>query len=168
MWEHRIVATVQLEMEGKESVTVVETLHPGMSWNWRGFVITPLSISQAPTPLLSEKFLTDGNELALAGKLDTDLFCESKELAEGFNCTLAPSACAHCEPDPENPEVTCQCRQWVGENVFLDMERRLPLLLQKLSLRHEGPRVFAETKYAPVQLMVKGEQVRMVTEIHQT
>jgi hypothetical protein len=34
-WEHQIVATVQLDLEGGESETIVVTLHPGMSWNWQ-------------------------------------------------------------------------------------------------------------------------------------
>jgi hypothetical protein len=96
------------------------TLYPGMTQNWEGLSITPLAISQAPAPILGEEFLTDGQEVAVWSG-NSDLECYSPALAEGFNCTLASTACASCEPDADLEQVNCQCRHQTFENKFLDL-----------------------------------------------
>ena len=61
-WEQHIVARISLKI-ANDSRAVNATLHPGMTFHWDEFSVTPLSVSQAPTPVLSQKFITDGTTL---------------------------------------------------------------------------------------------------------
>ena len=72
-WEQHIVASISLKI-ANDSRAVNATLHPGMTYHWDEFSVTPLSVSQAPTPVLSQKFITDGADVALAGELVSDFF----------------------------------------------------------------------------------------------
>jgi hypothetical protein len=165
-WEHRVDANIRLEI-ANETFEQNVTLHPGLTHTWKNFSFTTLAISQAPAPVLSNHFLTDGVEVALADEFETDLTCADKELAAGFNCTLSPKSCVDCVPDPDSPQVTCACRQVTCENLFIDLEKRLPLHMSMINLRHRGSHVFAETVYAPVQVNVK-TNVQLITQAQHT
>jgi hypothetical protein len=162
-WEHNVVAEINFETE-RENTTRTALLHPGMTYRIGNFSITPLAISQAPAPVMNERFVSNGTDVALLGDMPTDLYCPTREEAVARNCSLSPESCVHCEPDSDVAEVNCQCRDTNWETAFEDPQRRLPLSLAKLHLRNRGREVFTETSHAPVQLLLKMEDLRLVSE----
>jgi hypothetical protein len=162
-WEQHVVADVRLETpKGVENFTAL--LHPGMTYRHANLSMTPLAISQAPAPVMNKEFITDGLAVALADDLPQDLYCASQEEAEVGNCTLAPTACTHCAPDPNVAQVNCQCRDADFNTALEDPTRRLPLSLAKVHLRSENGDVLIETSHAPVQVLVKIENLRIIAD----
>jgi hypothetical protein len=66
-WDQHIVTSIEFESaEGNNSVTV--ELHPGMKFPFGNLSITPLSLSQAPAPVMGQRFITDGENVVLKRK----------------------------------------------------------------------------------------------------
>ena len=133
-----------------------------------GRILCDATIGIPGANVLSQKFITDGADVALAGELVSDFDCETRQAADNFTCVLQPSACVHCEPDQSKVAVNCQCRDLVIEDLFRDPLTALPVHMARLELKSIGGNVFVETSYAPVQISVRMTNLRLITETQHT
>ena len=153
-WEFRINLSISFALNNGSSTNSTITLSPGLTSTWNDISFTPLAISQAPTPVLNEFFLTDGKSFALNRETEIDLHCPVENLASSFNCSLLPTSCIECRPNAETL-VNCQCKNFILENTISNPQRQLPLTSGKIALRSSQKAVFSESKYAPIHSSCK-------------
>uniref|UniRef100_A0A183BUB5 Phlebovirus_G2 domain-containing protein n=1 Tax=Globodera pallida TaxID=36090 RepID=A0A183BUB5_GLOPA len=166
-WRLKIVTKMKLEMNS-DTVMNHETeavLYPGMHFHWHNITLTPLAISLPPAPILSSKFITLEDAVALVEQLGDDLPCSDESSARDFNCTLAPTACSGCSADHETGVIGCSCRDLNLEERIEDPQQRLPLTIGQFHLRNEESRILADTGYSPVQLHVEMKDVEMILQL---
>uniref|UniRef100_A0A914H559 Phlebovirus glycoprotein G2 fusion domain-containing protein n=1 Tax=Globodera rostochiensis TaxID=31243 RepID=A0A914H559_GLORO len=166
-WKLKIATKMKLEMNSdSESNQETEAiLYPGMHFHWHNITLTPLAISLPPAPILSSKFITSEDAVALVEQLGDDLHCPDEASARDFNCTLAPTACSGCSADHETGVVGCSCRDLNLEERIEDPQQRLPLTIGQFHLRNEESRIWADTGYSPVQLHVEMKDVEMILQL---
>ncbi|HKX46734.1 MAG TPA: hypothetical protein VJP77_08520, partial [Planctomycetota bacterium] len=167
-WEFRINLIVSIELTGQTPVSENISLTPGITSKWNDLSFTSLTVSQAPTPVLTEHFITDGINVALFdSNIHVDLHCPDEISAVELNCTLIPTSCINCRPNPDTL-VSCKCRHLLLENILHNPQMQLPLTSGKISLRNDLKEIFSESTYAPIQILVTMENFKLIAEIDQT
>jgi hypothetical protein len=150
-----------LEINGHDYKLQKEAnLHPGLPFRWGNITIAPLAINLPLAPLLSYSFISDGHSVALVNNLPRDLHCSDAAAARRFDCSLDKDACSDCYP---THDIHCQCRELNLER-FLGKNTRLPLTISKVNLKNEGSKIYVDSSYAPIQVLVTIEKLRLVTE----
>ncbi|KAI1697100.1 phlebovirus glycoprotein g2 domain-containing protein [Ditylenchus destructor] len=158
-WEYRI--KLQLLIETNEGVRNESLLMvPGLTSRWKEFSFTPIAITQPPTPVLSEQFVTNGQDVAIMDHFHSQLHCADEATAKAFNCSIDPDSCSGCQQAEK--QITCQCRDQRLEDFFEDPERKLPVKASLYELRNNRKDVFAESHHAPVQVVMKVQDLKLI------
>ena len=167
-WEFRINLHVSISLINGLNSEETVNLTPGLTSKWKDLSFTPLTVSQAPTPVLTTYFLTNGEKVALfeSNKIP-DLHCSDENSAALLNCSLSPACCTDCRPN-QDTLVSCKCRNLVLENLLENPQQLLPLTSGKISLRNIKKDIFSESNYAPIQLLVTMENFHLIAEVDQT
>uniref|UniRef100_A0A914M8L7 Phlebovirus glycoprotein G2 fusion domain-containing protein n=1 Tax=Meloidogyne incognita TaxID=6306 RepID=A0A914M8L7_MELIC len=162
-WDFNIKAMFQLTAS---SQTYDETaiLQPGLTHHWLNTSITPIAVTNPPSPTLSTPFLTNGFSVALGQDVPRDLKCADAQSALGFGCNISKDACRECHPITDG-SVECQCREFDGEAILADPEKRLPLNINRQTFLAEGESVQVEQPYSPIQVHFRMSNFRLVNEI---
>uniref|UniRef100_A0A914I1M3 Phlebovirus glycoprotein G2 fusion domain-containing protein n=1 Tax=Globodera rostochiensis TaxID=31243 RepID=A0A914I1M3_GLORO len=160
-----ILPHLEMNSDSESNHETEAILYPGMHFHWHNITLTPLAISLPPAPILSSKFITSEDAVALVEQLGDDLHCSDEASARDFNCTLAPTACSGCSADHETGVVGCSCRDLNLEERIDDPQQRLPLTIGQFHLRNEESRILADTGYSPVQLHVEMRDVEMILQL---
>nr|CAD2208583.1 unnamed protein product [Meloidogyne enterolobii] len=135
-WDFNIKAMFQLTAS---SQTYEETaiLQPGLTHHWLNTSITPIAVTNPPSPTLSTPFLTNGFSVALGQDVPRDLKCADAQSALGFGCNISKDACRECHPITDG-SVECQC---------------------------QGETVQVEQPYSPIQVHFRMSNFKLVNEI---
>nr|CAD2180575.1 unnamed protein product [Meloidogyne enterolobii] len=162
-WDFHIKALFHLTVSSqtyKESVT----LQPGLTHHWLNTSITPIAVTNPPSPTLSTPFLTNGFSVALGQDVPLDLKCADAQSALGFGCNISKEACRECHPTTDDT-VQCQCREFDGEAILEDPEKRLPLSINRQTFLAEGETVQVEQPYSPIQVHFRMSNFKLVNEV---
>nr|CAD2147456.1 unnamed protein product [Meloidogyne enterolobii] len=162
-WDFNIKAMFQLTASSQtyeESVI----LQPGLTHHWLNTSITPIAVTNPPSPTLSTPFLTNGFSVALGQDVPRDLKCADAQSALGFGCNISKDACRECHPTTDG-SVECQCREFDGEAILADPEKRLPLNINKQTFFSEGESVQVEQPYSPIQIHFRMSNFKLVNEV---
>ena len=167
-WEFRINLHVSIFLTNGPNSEETDNLTPVLTSKWKYLSFTPLTVSQAPTPVNATYFLTNGEKVALfkSNKIP-DLHYTDENSAALLNCSLSPSCCTDCRPN-QDTLVSCKCRNFVFENLLENPRQLLPLTYGKISLRNIKKDIFSEYNYAPIQLLVTIENFHFISEVDQT
>nr|CAD2182932.1 unnamed protein product [Meloidogyne enterolobii] len=162
-WDFHIKALFQLTLS---SQTYEESaiLQPGLTHHWLNTSITPIAVTNPPSPTLSTPFLTNGFSVALGQDVPRDLKCADAQSALGFGCNISKDACRECHPTTDGL-VQCQCRELDGEAILEDPEKRLPLSINRQTFLAEGETVQVEQPYSPIQIHFRMSSFKLVNEI---
>ncbi|KAI1700028.1 phlebovirus glycoprotein g2 domain-containing protein [Ditylenchus destructor] len=159
-WEYRIKLQLLIETnEGMRNESLL--MVPGLTSRWKEFSFTPIAITQPPTPVLSEQFVTNGQDVAIMDHFHSQLHCVDEATAKAFNCSIDPDSCSGCQQAEK--QITCQCRDQRLEDFFEDPERKLPVKASLYELRNDRKDVFAESHHAPVQVVMKVQDLKLIT-----
>uniref|UniRef100_A0A915N7Q1 Phlebovirus glycoprotein G2 fusion domain-containing protein n=1 Tax=Meloidogyne javanica TaxID=6303 RepID=A0A915N7Q1_MELJA len=163
-WDVTFPVDLRLELTGGKSWNTELILRPGMTSNWGNISITPLSVSLPPMPTLSNRFITNGRATALIQHVPTHLHCADEDAARKFNCSLDIDTCKDCKPNHEEGSVSCHCQDVDVEGILENPMARLPITVAKVYVYNEGPAIYAEHSYSPVQLHVQMKDLQLILE----
>nr|CAD2194084.1 unnamed protein product [Meloidogyne enterolobii] len=163
-WDVTFPVDLRLELTGGKSWNTELILRPGMTSNWGNISITPLSVSLPPMPTLSQRFITNGRATALIQHIPTNLHCVDEDAARKFNCSLDIDTCKDCKPNHEEGSVSCHCQDVDVEGILENPMARLPITVAKVYVYNEGPAIYAEHSYSPVQLHVQMKDLQLILE----
>nr|CAD2178931.1 unnamed protein product [Meloidogyne enterolobii] len=163
-WDVTFPVDLRLELTGGKSWNTELILRPGMTSNWGNISITPLSVSLPPMPTLSNRFITNGRATALIQHIPTHLHCADEDAARKFNCSLDIDTCKDCKPNHEEGSVSCHCQDVDVEGILENPMARLPITVAKVYVYNEGPAIYAEHSYSPVQLHVQMKDLQLILE----
>nr|CAD2197794.1 unnamed protein product [Meloidogyne enterolobii] len=127
-----------------------------MTFHWKNIKFTLVDLIAPMAPILNNKFLVSDDGVALTENFETALECGIN--ADNFSsCVLNSNACGECWLNHEEERIDCACNDLSLEEIMKDPKRALPLDIKRIKLRNNGRKIFSESSYLPVQLMLRME-----------
>uniref|UniRef100_A0A914LTR0 Phlebovirus glycoprotein G2 fusion domain-containing protein n=1 Tax=Meloidogyne incognita TaxID=6306 RepID=A0A914LTR0_MELIC len=128
-------------------------LHPGLTVHWKDLKITLWDLTPPIAPILNSRFIVSNSGIAIVDEFTSYLDC-GRNFRNFSMCSLDPKVCQECWEDNELERVSCTCLDNSIERIFNDPTKILPLDVQRVKLRSIGKKIFSETNYLPIQVMV--------------
>nr|CAD2209522.1 unnamed protein product [Meloidogyne enterolobii] len=154
-WDYLIDLDVGLILNGNLTKNKF-SLFPGMTFHWKNIKFTLVDLIAPMAPILNNKFLVSDDGVALTENFETALECGIN--ADNFSsCVLNSNACGECWLNHEEERIDCACNDLSLEEIVKDPKRALPLDIKRIKLRNNGRKIFSESSYLPVQLMLRME-----------
>nr|CAD2198039.1 unnamed protein product [Meloidogyne enterolobii] len=154
-WDYLIDLDVGLIINGNLTKNKF-SLFPGMTFHWKNIKFTLVDLIAPMAPILNNKFLVSDDSVALTENFETALECGIN--ADNFSsCVLNSNACGECWLNHEDERIDCACNDLSLEEIMKDPKRALPLDIKRIKLRNNGRKIFSESSYLPVQLMLRME-----------
>ena len=149
--------------ETNEKHESVFTLQPGTVIHDLNFTLAVTQFSLPPEPEMNGKFIGNRKFVSLTNEIYSNIYCKNYELAQRFECEIREEICQECLPDHDNEKVDCKCKNLELENLIINTQRILPIKTQTLDLNFNGKYVFSEIYDMPVDVIVKVNNLRLVT-----
>jgi hypothetical protein len=164
-WEYRVDVTGR-KVTSDDTKTFASRLRPGRISREGSIHMTIIGITKPDTPILSDKFLTDGKNYAIIKASEQgspipnsvgSMQCANKESAMNFDqCFYSPDSCA-CAPKTE--VVSCTCHTLDLREVLRNEQKSLPMKLKGfdiMALNNEVTVAFSDTVSIEVQITLEG------------
>uniref|UniRef100_A0A183FUE8 Phlebovirus_G2 domain-containing protein n=1 Tax=Heligmosomoides polygyrus TaxID=6339 RepID=A0A183FUE8_HELPZ len=122
---------LEIAINGPHHQEKLGTLHliPNQPQIFPPLTVTLSSLSVPPLPILSSRFISDGNRTAIApAKYDPPLKCRSSEEALNMTCTVEEN----CKCEPAEIKMVCDCNDFNLTAHMLNPAYRLPILRPNL------------------------------------
>lgn len=91
VWRQRLHLELEVTTADGTKAETLE-LHPGMTAHLGNLSLTPTALTQAPAPVLSSVFVSDGRRMAVVDAPPSHLHCHSEAEAQRRECRLDASA----------------------------------------------------------------------------
>ncbi|KAF7639082.1 Phlebovirus_G2 domain-containing protein [Meloidogyne graminicola] len=152
-WDYLVNVEMKLVVEGN-SEKFKFSLHPGLEVHWKDFRITLWNLIPPMAPVLYSQFLVSNSGVAIMENFKYPLIC-GRDISNFSQCSLDQSVCKECWEDTELERISCACTDLSLEGLIQDPYHALPLDIKRIKLRNDGKKIYSETHYLPIQIMVK-------------
>ena len=137
------------------------TMQPGTTVHGSNITMAITQFSSPPEPEMNGKFIGNKKFISLTDEIYSNVYCKCYKAAEKFECEIKEEICQECLPDHD--KVDCKCKNLELESLILNTQRILPIKTQTLDLNFDGEYVFSEIYDMPVDVIIKVNNLRLVT-----
>uniref|UniRef100_A0A914LBY8 CCHC-type domain-containing protein n=1 Tax=Meloidogyne incognita TaxID=6306 RepID=A0A914LBY8_MELIC len=152
-WDYMVEVEMSMILNKNREKTKF-LLHPGLTVHWKDLKITLWDLTPPIAPILNSRFIVSNSGIAIVDEFTSYLDC-GRNFKNFSMCSLDPKVCQECWEDNELERVSCTCLDNSIERIFNDPTKILPLDVQRVKLRSIGKKIFSETNYLPIQVMVR-------------